>query len=323
MILIISDDIFSVHDIINILHHTNQKFVRINKNTKIEIKEIVISEVSCKILIEIDKVPILLDDIKSVLIRKGEIQIQNVLDRIEGDLIDESESIINLKYESNKVIELIIDFLNRNSLVIGNYYRQNVNKLIVLSLASKLGLKIPATLISSSISEINLFNRVHQKCITKPIGEIPSIKTKEIDYKALTSIIGSKTNNLKNISVSKIQKQVDKLFEIRVFFFFGNCFSMAIFSQQNEKTISDFRNYDYEKDNRNVPYKLPNIIEVRIQLLMRQLNLNTGSIDFIYSKEKEFIFLEINPTGQYGMVSASCNYHLDYLFTNKLSIIWF
>jgi len=33
-------------------------------------------------------------------------------------------------------------------------------------------------------------------------------------------------------------------------------------------------------------------------------------LDLIYSKENEYAFLEINPVGQFGMVSYLCNYHL-------------
>ena len=45
--------------------------------------------------------------------------------------------------------------------------------------------------------------------------------------------------------------------------------------------------------------------------LMKDLELNTGSIDFIKTKQGRFVFLEVNPVGQYGMTSYPCNYHLD------------
>jgi len=48
-----------------------------------------------------------------------------------------------------------------------------------------------------------------------------------------------------------------------------------------------------------------------LKKLLLELNLDTGSIDLIYTKSDEFVFLEINPVGQYDMVSAPCNYYLD------------
>ncbi|MNQ59911.1 hypothetical protein D3C85_741740 [compost metagenome] len=89
------------------------------------------------------------------------------------------------------------------------------------------------------------------------------------------------------------------------------CYSMAIFSQNNEKTKLDFRNYDKENPNRLVPYKLPEIVENRICDFMDAIGLNTGSLDIIKSViNGEYYFLEVNPFGQFGMTSAPCNYNL-------------
>ena len=57
-------------------------------------------------------------------------------------------------------------------------------------------------------------------------------------------------------------------------------------------------------------YKLPNEIEEKADKLMKLLDLNCGSIDFIKSGDK-FYFLEINPTGQFLGLSITCNYNLD------------
>lgn len=43
---------------------------------------------------------------------------------------------------------------------------------------------------------------------------------------------------------------------------------------------------------------------------MKKMNLDTGSIDMIVTPELEYVFLEVNPVGQYDMVSVPCNYHL-------------
>jgi hypothetical protein len=41
------------------------------------------------------------------------------------------------------------------------------------------------------------------------------------------------------------------------------------------------------------------------------MNLNTGSIDLICTKSGEYVFLEVNPVGQFSMVSFPCNYYLE------------
>lgn len=115
-----------------------------------------------------------------------------------------------------------------------------------------------------------------------------------------------------------ISKKIDKLFEVRVFYLAGEFYSMAIFSQEDTQTETDFRNYNLTDPNRTVPFILPDKIRQKLSLLMNKLDLNSGSIDIIVSKELKFYFLEINPIGQFGMVSYPCNYYLEKSFANIL-----
>ncbi|STD14031.1 ATP-GRASP peptide maturase, grasp-with-spasm system [Chryseobacterium carnipullorum] len=60
-----------------------------------------------------------------------------------------------------------------------------------------------------------------------------------------------------------------------------------------------------------VPFKLPESIEKMIDTLMKRISLESGSIDLLYSTDNIFYFLEVNPVGQFDMVSFPCNYHLE------------
>ena len=51
---------------------------------------------------------------------------------------------------------------------------------------------------------------------------------------------------------------------------------------------------------------------------MKRLKLNCGSIDLIKAKDGNLVFLEVNPTGQFGMTSTPCNYNLHKKIANKL-----
>lgn len=44
---------------------------------------------------------------------------------------------------------------------------------------------------------------------------------------------------------------------------------------------------------------------------MKDIDMNCGSIDMIYSPEGEYIFLEVNPVGQFQWLSKSCNYDIE------------
>ena len=85
------------------------------------------------------------------------------------------------------------------------------------------------------------------------------------------------------------------------------------------KTIIDFRNYDRTRPNRRIPYKLPEIIESQLVKLHKSIKLNCSSVDVLLSTDNEYFFLEINPVGQFGMVSFPCNYYLEKIIANELS----
>jgi len=102
-----------------------------------------------------------------------------------------------------------------------------------------------------------------------------------------------------------------KRMDVRVFFLEGRCYAMAIFSQRDEQTRVDFRRYNYIKPNRTVPLRLRPDLEAKITRLFASLKLNTGSVDFIVDQQGRFFFLEINPVGQFSMVSVPCNYFLE------------
>jgi glutathione synthase/RimK-type ligase-like ATP-grasp enzyme len=57
-----------------------------------------------------------------------------------------------------------------------------------------------------------------------------------------------------------------------------------------------------------VPFKLPARIINKLKKLSKLKNLNSGSIDLIFTTERKFIFLEINPVGQYDYLEYYTNY---------------
>jgi glutathione synthase/RimK-type ligase-like ATP-grasp enzyme len=108
-----------------------------------------------------------------------------------------------------------------------------------------------------------------------------------------------------------VQNYIEKKYELRIFFLGGQFYSVAIFSQQDEKTKLDFRNYNDERPNRIVSYKLPESVEVKLKNLVCLIKMDSGSIDLIVTKENDYIFLEINHVGQFLWTSDSCNLNFD------------
>lgn len=51
---------------------------------------------------------------------------------------------------------------------------------------------------------------------------------------------------------------------------------------------------------------------------MNSLDLDSGSIDMIVDSSLTYYFLEVNPIGQFEMVSMPCNYNLEKLIAEEL-----
>lgn len=191
-----------------------------------------------------------------------------------------------------------------------DFFYQNTLK--QLSEANKVGLRVPRTIISKKYPEN------FDLAVNKIIGNVKHFRKGDNIYTNSGTQIIERDSYKDNGHLNFFQEYIPKEFEIRTFYIKEKMFSMAIFSQNDEKTKVDFRNYNGEKPNRNVPFKLPHNIELKLIELMSKLNLNFGSIDLIYSTQGEFVFLEINPGGMFSWLSSNCNYYIEKEIANLL-----
>jgi len=195
---------------------------------------------------------------------------------------------------------------------------EKINKLIVSDIARQLGIDTPDDLIFSDKASLeSKIKNSNNKFITKITSGRPISCFNDFSIFNYTKIV-----ELEKIPEaffpSLVQNHIEKRYELRIFYLDGDFFSMAIFSQSENQTSIDFRNVNKQKINRCVPFKLPNGIEHKLDLLMRELGLNSGSIDMIVTPKYEYIFLEVNPVGQFGMTSYPCNYNLEKEIANYL-----
>lgn len=52
---------------------------------------------------------------------------------------------------------------------------------------------------------------------------------------------------------------------------------------------------------------------------MQKLTIKCGSIDMVVNTKNEFVFLEVNPFGQFQQVSFPCNYYLELKVAENLT----
>lgn len=220
-----------------------------------------------------------------------------------------------IAHVNNEYFEFLNSFgsLFDTERMLGNPLRSELNKIYQLKLAKKNKLKIPATLISNNKKELLRFRKKFKRIIIKPLKKSFFHTIEDHSYVSYTSIVTTSLINDLNDTFfpAFFQQYIEKKIEIRSYYLNGKFYSMAIFSQSDKQTSVDFRKYNSLNPNRTVPYQLPEDYENKLINLMNDLDLNTGSIDIIVNKKGEYVFLEVNPDGQFGMVSYPCNYYLE------------
>lgn len=201
-----------------------------------------------------------------------------------------------------------------------NKYKDNsINKLTSLLKAKERKILIPTTYILTEKKQVSELLADGKELIIKNINQ-GSVVGHTSYFEGFVNIFDESDLSYLPDSFfpTLFQVRVNKKYEIRSFYLDGEFYSMAIFSQNDEQTQVDFRNYNYQKPNRNVPFKIPLELEKQLSHLMADLGLNSGSIDLLLDQENNLIFLEVNPIGQYEQVSVPCNYYLDEIIATKI-----
>lgn len=195
-----------------------------------------------------------------------------------------------------------------------------LNRMYALDLAKEMGLKVPEYAVITNYNQLEKLNKISDRFVSKAISNGIYDFFGHDAYYTYTEAQDKADFANKNIKLfpSLVMSLVKKSFEIRSFYLHGEFYSMAIFSQRNKQTSVDFRKYCTELPNKNEPFKLPDDIEEKLDKLYKKLDLNTGSADFIVDKEGNYVFLEINPVGQFQMTSLPCNYNLEQKIANYL-----
>lgn len=166
-----------------------------------------------------------------------------------------------------------------------------------LLLAKQLGFRIPPTLISNDSTRIIKFLEKNKGSIYKTLTwyfEYPNklIFTSRVDPRKVT-------DNIDSIKICPgiFQKEIEKLFEIRVTTVGKKIFSVKIDSQSRNDTKLDWRRNQFQLT--YSVFELPRKMINLINQMNSKLGLHYAAYDFIVTPNEEFYFLEVNPGGQW------------------------
>jgi ATP-GRASP peptide maturase of grasp-with-spasm system len=318
VLIISSEDDRTTNDVIDWLLSFGVPVIRVNDSSVITIRKIELNNSAENICLEIDypgfpekKVHFDLTTVTSVWYRRGRIDLHPQALYREMQAANSAElNFFRYIEKTNLYLEnFIYRFLKKEVRSVNSFFDNYKNKLFHLFLAKQSGLNIPKSIITDNTDEIFSFLD-KSPTITKAIPP-GLLHANAGDYSGYTSELTSDTLPDRNFSYSLLQEKLEKKFELRIFYLEGEFFTAAIFSQADKQTAVDFRRYNRKKPNRCVPYRLPELLKTKLTSFMKACHLASGSIDVVVTKENEYVFLEVNPIGQFRQVSEPCNYYLE------------
>jgi glutathione synthase/RimK-type ligase-like ATP-grasp enzyme len=175
--------------------------------------------------------------------------------------------------------------------------RRGEVKALQLAEASKAGLKTPHTLISNDVTQATAFVDAlgDTECAIKPLMAVGV--TDDQGYRLPLTTTLPPGHSLESVALAPtmFQPYVDKAFELRCVVIGDRIFCAKMDSQAHENSRLDWRGGNPEHE----IFALPEQVQASIRRLMDSFGLNFASLDMIVTPEGDFVFLELNPNGQW------------------------
>jgi glutathione synthase/RimK-type ligase-like ATP-grasp enzyme len=171
-----------------------------------------------------------------------------------------------------------------------------------LVLAQRLGFTVPVTLMTNDPDDLVAFAEARGgEFIFKPFaqfvgnaeeGRLMALYTNRLTIDRITNLEGLR------ITPGIFQENITKRVEVRATVIGDRVLAAEIHSQQSERSKDDWRRYDVP-NTPYLPHELPSRVEQMCRDLVRTLGLCFGCIDLILTPSGDYVFLEINPEGQW------------------------
>jgi len=201
-----------------------------------------------------------------------------------------------------------------------HYYSNNKIDQIRFASESSTKVRVPDTIITNDPKIVKAFYKKHKGNICFKLQKGAIVESQKGHLTVYTNKVTQ--DNMKKVELVSshpclFQEYIDKEFETRVIATDRGQIGIAIHSQKSEISKVDFRRYDFE----NVTYEhveLPNNVGLFCSEMLKHYGLHFGVFDFIYSKDRKYNFLELNPNGQWLWLEIKSGYNLTKIVAENL-----
>jgi glutathione synthase/RimK-type ligase-like ATP-grasp enzyme len=171
-----------------------------------------------------------------------------------------------------------------------------------LALAGRLGFELPETLITNDPDEfLGFYDRHDGRIITKPFDSAWATRADGEETSRLAEPVTTRDIGYADaIRFAPViaQEYVAKRVELRVTVVGRAVFAAEIHSQENNHARFDWRRYDLGSTRHEV-HRLPDDVTRRCVEIVERLGLCYGALDLILTPDGRYVFLEVNPSGQW------------------------
>lgn len=179
------------------------------------------------------------------------------------------------------------------------------NKLFQQVCAQRTGLHTPQTVVTNRHDKLCTFtrNQNHEHVLLKSMG-YTELEETGLDF------VYSELFDFAEIAASEqavaicpvyAQSYIPKQYEYRVMVLGDKVLGCRIDSQSSEKTRVDWRHYDFDNVE-DIAENLPAWVQASLIKTLNSMRLSYGAVDMILTPDNEWVFLEVNPNGQWHWI---------------------
>jgi glutathione synthase/RimK-type ligase-like ATP-grasp enzyme len=176
------------------------------------------------------------------------------------------------------------------------------SKILQLKTAQEIGFRIPKTLVTNDPERVRaFFHACDGNIIYKPFYSGFFVGTENACFTSPVSLEKLSQIDLIANTPGIFQERLPKRIELRITVIGRKVFATEIHSQTATDSLSDWRRADIETLPHDV-HALPHDIEARCLKLLDRFDLAYGAIDMVVTPGGDYVFLENNPSGQFGWI---------------------
>jgi glutathione synthase/RimK-type ligase-like ATP-grasp enzyme len=193
------------------------------------------------------------------------------------------------------------------------------DKPMQLLLAQEIGFHVPQAFVTNDILCARAISALGQ-AIGKPLRQaVLAGETERVIFTSRLAEIEDEQAEAIRLSPFIVQSEILKQYDVRVTVVGGRVFATAIWSQDNEETITDWRKGS-RPDLRHEKIVLDRRVERQCVKLVQRLGLRYGAIDLVCDQSGKLWFLEINPNGQWAWIENLTGYPIAAAIVDELTV---